>query len=106
MIQVEESTHVSTKELPKAWGRLDEWYNFSPNPRENGVTVLLTLDENTYEGGNMRADHPVAWYHEYDGGRSWYTAGGASPESWADHHFKSHVWGGIQYAARFPKKHS
>jgi type 1 glutamine amidotransferase len=106
MIQVEESTHVSTKELPKAWGRLDEWYNFSPNPRENGVTVLLTLDENTYEGGNMRGDHPVAWYHEYDGGRSWYTAGGASPESWADHHFKSHVWGGIQYAARFPKKHS
>lgn len=106
VVQVEESAHVSTKELPKAWDRLDEWYDFSPNPRENGVTVLLTIDENTYEGGNMRGDHPVAWYHEYDGGRSWYTAGGASPESWADHHFKNHVWGGIQYAARFPTEHS
>lgn len=97
----EDGIHASTKGLPERWDRLDEWYNFSPNPRENGVTVLLTIDESTYEGGNMRGDHPVAWYHEYDGGRSWYTAGGASLESWTDHNFKSHVWGGIQYAARF-----
>jgi len=29
----------------------------------------------------MGADHPISWYHTYDGGRAWYTALGhtASP---------------------------
>jgi len=34
------------------------------------------VDEKTYKGGVMGADHPIAWYHEYDGGRAWYTAMG------------------------------
>jgi len=101
VVHTENSDHPSTKGLPSQWKRMDEWYNFSPNPRAKGINILLNVDEMSYEGGNMKGDHPVAWFHEYDGGRSWYTAGGASHESWADRHFKNHVWGGIQYAARF-----
>ncbi len=56
--------------LDNPWVRTDEWYNFEDNPRAN-VNVLATIDESTYTGGNMGNDHPVIWYHEYDGGRSW-----------------------------------
>ncbi len=95
----EDNTHASTKGLPTRWDWTDEWYNFSPNPRVNGATVLLTLDENTYEGGDMGGDHPIAWYHQYDGGRAWYTAGGANKAVWGERFFREHVWGGTEYAA-------
>ena len=100
-IRIEDGTHPSTKGLPNPWIRIDEWYNFLPNPRTKGVTVLLSVDETTYQGGGMGTDHPIAWYHEYDGGRAWYTAGGATVESWKDSHFRNHVSGGIRYAAGF-----
>ena len=37
------------------------------------------------------ADHPVAWYHEYDGGRAWYTALGHTREAYAEPAFRSHL---------------
>ena len=46
--------------------------------------VLATIDESTYDGGGMGADHPIAWWHEYDGGRAWYTAGGHTDEAWSE----------------------
>ena len=44
-------------------------------------------------------DHPVAWSHEYSGGRAWYTAGGHTRESYTEPLFVAHLLGGIQYAA-------
>ena len=90
--------HLSTRGLPDPWVRTDEWYDFRANPRP-GVHVLLTLDESSYHGGGMGADHPVAWYHAYDGGRAWYTALGHVREAYADPAFRSHLLGGIAYAA-------
>ena len=69
---VENSTHISTAHLPAIWTRTDEWYDYQTNPRSN-VNVLLTLDEDSYDGGEMGDDHPSAWFHEFSGGRSWYT---------------------------------
>jgi type 1 glutamine amidotransferase len=85
--------------LPEPWMRTDEWYNFRANPRERGVRILLTLDEASYSGGAMGDDHPIAWSHEYDGGRAWYTAGGHTSESYSEPAFVEHLWSGIQYAA-------
>jgi len=99
VVHREGGAHASTKGLPERWDWIDEWYNFSPNPRVNGATVLLALDENTYKGGDMGGDHPISWYHQYDGGRAWYTAGGASKAIWDERIFREHVWGGIEYAA-------
>jgi type 1 glutamine amidotransferase len=79
--------------------RTDEWYNFRTNPGENGdIHVLASLDEGSYSGGTM-GDHPIAWYHAYDGGRAWYTAGGHTRESYAEPLFLEHLMGGIEYAA-------
>lgn len=96
-INVEENTHPSTTHLDTTWARNDEWYNFRRNPRSS-VNVLLTLDESSYSGGTM-GDHPIAWYHEFDGGRAWYTGGGHTPASYAEDDFIQHILGGIQYAA-------
>ena len=98
-IHIEDAFDPSTVELPDPWTRTDEWYSFRANPRAAGVHVLLTLDEASYHGGTMGADHPIAWYHDYDGGRAWYTAGGHTSESYSDPLFMAHVWSGIEYAA-------
>jgi type 1 glutamine amidotransferase len=97
-VQVEDRSHPSTAGLPERWERTDEWYDFRANPRSS-VQVLLRLDESTYRGGSMGADHPIAWCHEYDGGRGWYTAGGHTSESYRDLLFLQHLLGGIEYAA-------
>jgi type 1 glutamine amidotransferase len=97
-VDVVDNKHPSTVMLPKQWVRTDEWYNFRTNPR-GSVHVLMTMDEKTYQGGTMGADHPIAWYHQYDGGRAWYTALGHTSESYTEPLFLAHLWGGIAYAA-------
>jgi type 1 glutamine amidotransferase len=98
-IRVEERDHPSTRSLPDPWTRFDEWYDFQRNPRNQGVTVLLTLDETTYSGGQMGNDHPIAWYHDFEGGRAWYTAGGHTEAAFSEPAFLEHLLGGIRYAA-------
>ena len=96
IIRIKNRKHISTKMLPQDWKRFDEWYNFKNfNP---SVTILGYLDEKTYEGGKMGENHPEIWYHDYDGGRAWYTAGGHTNESYAEPLFLQHLLGGIKYA--------
>jgi len=96
-IKVEDKAHPSTAHLPDDWQRFDEWYNYRQNPRGD-VHVLATLDESTYQGGNMGADHPIAWCTEFDGGRSWYTGGGHTEASYAEDDFEKHILGGLRWA--------
>ncbi len=85
--------HPATAHLPQKWIRNDEWYNFKNlNPK---VTVLMNLDETSYEGGTNGENHPIAWYHEYDGGRAFYTGGGHTESSFDEPDFKKHLLGGI-----------
>ncbi len=97
-INVINSTHLSTKNLPNRWTRMDEWYNFRNNPSAN-VTVLAKLDESTYSGGTMGRNHPISWYHRYDGGRAWYTGMGHTSETYSEPLFLEHILGGIRWAA-------
>jgi type 1 glutamine amidotransferase len=97
-VHIANPDHPSMKGLPPLWERTDEWYNFRSNPR-GAVQVLATLDEATYSGGAMGADHPIAWCQEMDGGRSWYTAMGHTKESYAEPLFRLHLLGGIESAA-------
>ncbi|WP_091620563.1 ThuA domain-containing protein [Amycolatopsis saalfeldensis] len=99
-VKVEDRGHVSTKDLPETWPRTDEWYNYRDNPRSN-VHVLASLDEKSYQpGADAMGDHPIAWCHENSGGRSWYTGGGHTKESYADPAFRAHLAGGIRYATK------
>ncbi|AEB47278.1 ThuA domain-containing protein [Micromonospora maris] len=100
-VKVEDYAHESTRHLPERWSRYDEWYNFRTNPRARQVQVLASLDERSYSPGSgaMGHDHPIAWCQGYDGGRSWYTGGGHTQESFSDAAFLQHLLGGIQTAA-------
>src|SRR5918999_70294 len=97
-VKVADRVHPSTRHLPDRWVRTDEWYDYRSNPRGN-VHVLATLDETTYQGGRMGADHPIAWCHDYKGGRSWYTGGGHTSGSYSEAEFRQHILGGIRWAA-------
>ena len=92
---VTDKNHLSTAHLPNTWERFDEWYNFKNiNP---AMHVVMNIDEGSYEGGKNGADHPMAWYMDYDGGKSFYTALGHTPESYSDPLFLQHLLGGIKY---------
>jgi type 1 glutamine amidotransferase len=97
-LKVVDASHVSTRHLPLEWRRTDEWYDFH-HGLDADVTVLIRIDETTYRGGRMGADHPMAWYHKYGGGRAWYTALGHTIASYAEPLFLEHLRGGILWAA-------
>lgn len=95
-ITVVDSNNSSTSFLPSPWDRTDEWYSYkNMNP---DVHVLLTLDEDSYKGGFDMGTHPIAWFHDYDGGRALYTGGGHTNESYTEELYLKHVLAGIQYA--------
>lgn len=99
IVVVEDRTHESTRMLPARWQRTDEWYRFHRNPRAvDGIHVLASLDESTYEGGGMDGDHPCAWWRWMGRGRCWYTAGGHTDESFREPLFRDHLRGGILWA--------
>jgi uncharacterized protein len=91
----------------KLW--TDEWYDFGPE-NVTGLNYLLTVDESSYDpkaewaNGNkktigMGKFHPIAWYHNFDGGRSFYTALGHLPTVFSDPAFLNHLYAGILWAA-------
>jgi cytochrome c len=82
--------------LPETWVRTDEWYNFKNI--SDDISVIYTLDESSYKGGENGDYHPIAWFHEFAGGRAFYTALGHTKESYTDSLFLEHVLQGIRYA--------
>lgn len=89
--------HPVNRGLPARWIHTDEWYNYIAVPES--TTVLLAVDESTYEGGAHGDRHPVVWCHEYDGGRIVVTTLGHTPEAWTDELFLRHLLNGITFAA-------
>lgn len=98
-LQIVDNKHMSTKHLPARWTRKDEWYNFKW--MSDSVHVVMTIDETSYTGERMGTTHPMAWYHEFDGGRAFYTELGHTKESFtSDPLYLQHVLGGIQWVLK------
>lgn len=102
-IKITDKNHPSTYFLPDKWSWEDECYfvnNLNPD-----INVLLAVDLNTvedenrdeYPGKTFGDLFPISWYHEYDGGREWYTALGHKPEHYNDDLFRKHLMGGITW---------
>ncbi len=82
--------------LPDEWELTDEWYNYKTISLD--IKVLYSLDESTYTGGENGASHPITWYHEFDGGRSFYTGLGHRAETFSEPLFLQQLEMGIVYA--------
>jgi len=95
-IHITDKNFPATSMLGDTWEHTDEWYNFKNLNKD--VKVLMNLDEATYKGGAMGKDHPVSWYHDFDGGRAFYTALGHTVASYTEDKFLQHILGGIKYA--------
>jgi cytochrome c len=94
--KVKKLTSFGADPTPNEWVRTDEWYNYKSISED--INVTHELDETSYEGGENGEHHPIAWYHEFDGGRAFYTGMGHTKESYADSLFLGHLLQGIRYA--------
>jgi type 1 glutamine amidotransferase len=107
ILTVHDKNFPATMHLPDKWIWTDEWYSFEEALTEN-QHVLITVDESTYDPykafgkkkfEGMGEFHPIAWYQEYDGGRSFFTALGHMEALYKDPWFLMHIYGGIYWAA-------
>lgn len=103
-LNVVDQKHIATKHLPEKWVRADEYYSFKPGSNPADLKILIKLDESTinYEGGRnaslkMGDNHPIAWYHDFEGGRAFYTAIGHTNETFSDPMALDHLRGALQY---------
>ncbi len=95
-----DKNHPSTSFLPDTFEKTDEFYSFkSFSPT---VTPLIRVDEKSYQEGTMGDFHPMAWYQEYDGGRSFYTNFGHTNETFTEPLMVKHIAGGLLWAASGP----
>jgi type 1 glutamine amidotransferase len=105
MVNVENRDFPGMERFPSRFLTTEEWYEFDAS-RSPGLKYLLSVDESTYEPTAQRKKemavsplHPISWYHEYDGGRAFYTALGHLPATYSDQQFLHHLYGGIYWAA-------
>jgi len=98
-----DGNHPSTAHLPERWTIKDEcYYSFQLNP---DIHVLLSADMTTiedegkdeYPGETFGQLFPLAWCHEFEGGRQFYTALGHDPWFYEDPLFVEHLRGGLKW---------
>jgi TonB family protein len=97
VVRVINKNHPSTEDLPYTWEAEAEWCMLT-NKLADDVKILAVIDEVTVQGEKMLFS-PYCWYHEFDGGRAWYTSGGNKAEDYSSPLFRKHLVGGIKYAA-------
>ena len=100
VLTVEDPASPAARGLMDGATYAEEWYGFDENPRP-WVQVVATVDESTYAPfmGRMGDDHPVIWWHEFDGGRSVYNSMGHAKARWCEPWFLESILGGIELAA-------
>ena len=97
-LKVMQRDHPATAPLPDVFWHTDEWYDFTDLYEHR--TDLLTVDESTYSGGRHGDYHPIAWCHEFGGGRSFYTGLGHTVESYSDAQMRAHLLAGLAWVRR------
>jgi cytochrome c len=103
-LRVVDKNNGATSMLPDEWKRWDEWYHYKSVAKD--IHVLINLEESSLKYNKngsddkfkMGASHPIAWYHDFEGGRVFYTGLGHTKESYTEDLFLQHLLGGIKYA--------
>ncbi|EID56076.1 ThuA domain-containing protein [Saccharomonospora xinjiangensis] len=98
VVSVVDRQHPANKGLPLTWKRTDTWLNWETNP-VGKVHTVAQVQEHTYDPGNTANGpfHPISWCHDYDGGRSFYTAMGGTTQSYDDRNLRGHLLGALEW---------
>jgi len=108
-LKVIDHDHPSTSFLGDIWKWEDECYfmnHLNPDIHVLLAADLRTIDDSKkaeYPGEIFGNYFPLCWYHEFEGGRQWYTALGHKPEYYKDETFRKHLAGGIKWAMKRSK---
>src|SRR5690606_19741003 len=88
--------HPASADLPLTWDREDRWLEWTEDPTGD-VHTVATVEPGPDAGPTTSPFQPVSWCRDYDGGRSFFTGMGGTPESWADETFRDHLLGALQW---------
>ena len=102
-VNVVDSKHPATAHLATTWKWEDECYFFTN--LNSGIRVLLAADTTTLKDAKLTTapgemSHgvfPLAWCHEFEGGRVFYTSLGHKIAYYSDPVFRRHLLGGIRW---------
>lgn len=103
-IKVKDRKDISTAHLGESFKWTDEFYYVDHMAEDlhvllaGDLTTLKDPGKNDYPGKKFGDEFPLAWRHEFEGGRVWYTALGHNPEHYSDPRFAQHILGGIKWA--------
>ncbi|HET8786291.1 MAG TPA: ThuA domain-containing protein, partial [Candidatus Limnocylindrales bacterium] len=101
VVAVGDRVHPATKDLPLEWQRTDVWYQWQQRPTGDVHTVAryhapdAPAGDGTGVGGT---DWPISWCRDFQGGRSFYTGMGRTPESFDEANFRTHLLGAIEWS--------
>lgn len=90
-LQVDPRQHAATATLPEHISLDEVGYQY----RDHYEFIQPLIHVSHSESGERSA---ISWYHNFDGGRSFYTGLGQQPETFTNPHVLQHLLGGIRYA--------
>ena len=104
LVRVKDADFPATRNLPPTFAWTDECYyldHLSPDLHVLLVTDPAKLDDRdkaTYPGDRFGDSLPLAWYHNYDGGREYYIALGHNKTDYTNPLLYNQILGGILWA--------
>jgi hypothetical protein len=99
-IEVVDRDHPATGHLPDPWPWHDEIYLFSALRPDARVLLRLAADQVdlTVSGGRVPdCGFPLAWCHQEEEGRTFYSALGHFPGAWETPDYLRHLAGGLAW---------
>ena len=92
-ITVDDPQHPSTSHLRSPWTPANVWDDFDMVPPAQAAVLLSANGSGADADGSI----PVAWYHQVEGGRVFYTGLGAAAEALRDPSVVRHLLGGVEF---------
>src|SRR6478736_2450947 len=92
-----DSKFPASAHLPATFERKDEFYDFK-SLKKDDLHFLVMLDKIFFKAVKIGDFHPMAWYHEYDGGKSFYSNFGHVDDTFKEPLMAEHFWKGLEWA--------
>ncbi len=92
-----DKTFPASAHFPETFEKTDEFYDFK-SLKKDILKFIVKVDESSYQMGRMGEFHPMAWYHEFDGGKAFYSSYGHTPETFTEPLITEHFWQGLKWA--------